>query len=155
MNTPAPSFAQHVVLVVDDGSTESASLVALIAEAPDTTVHRCSRGYDAYDHAMRVAPTAIVLDVERREEAQAVLERFRRAPETEGVPVVVIGTDLDTDRAEAFRLGASDYVERPVQPAEMRARCLLHSRAYLASVERHHALAALQRVQVQLRQALR
>ena len=155
MNAPAPSFAQHVVLAVDDGSPESASIVAFIAEAPDTTVHRCSRGYDAYDHAMRVAPTVIVLDLERREEAQAVLERFRRAPETEGVPVLVVGSELDTDRAEAFRVGASDYLERPIQPAELRTRCLLHSRAYLASVERHHALAALQRVQVQLRQALR
>ena len=155
MNAPAPSFAQHVVLAIDDGSPESASLVVVIAEAPDTTVHRCSRGYDAYDHAMRVAPTVIVLDLERREESQSVLERFLRAPETEGVPVLVVGGDLDTDRADAFRLGASDYIERPVQPAELRTRCLLHSRAYLASVERHHALAALQRVQVQLRQALR
>ncbi len=148
-------FAQHVVLFVDDGSEASEVLAQAIDEAPETTVHRCSRGSDAYDQAMRIAPTAIVLDLDRSEESHAIIERLRRAPETEGVPLVVIGSDLNTERADAFRLGVSDYVERPVDPSELRTRCQLHSRAYLSSVERHHALAALQRMQTQLRQALR
>lgn len=155
MTTEPRASAEHVVLLIDDGSDGSTALVHVLADAPGTTVHRCSRGRDAYDHAMRVAPTVIVLDLERHEEVQMVLDRFRRAPETEGVPVLVMGNARATERADAFRLGATDFVERPAQGAELRTRCLLHSRAYLASVERHDALAALQRVQVQLRQALR
>ena len=60
-----------------------------------------------------------------------LLRQFKTAPETESIPVIVVTAWNSTDdKLRGFSLGAVDYVTKPFESAELRARvrAVLHAR---------------------------
>jgi response regulator RpfG family c-di-GMP phosphodiesterase len=153
---PAQMRAAHVVLVASDDPSTCRSLAVAFEGTPEFAVET-SRAGDAIDEAVRTCPTVIILEM-RAEGGDALraLEVLTRSPETEAVPVIALeGESTAESRDRAFAAGAADVVAMPVEPGELRARARVQSAAYLSLVRRNTAVAALQRVQAELRHAHR
>jgi sigma-B regulation protein RsbU (phosphoserine phosphatase) len=74
-----------------------------------------------------------------------LVRRFRADERFRDVPIIVLSTKEDPAvKAEAFALGANDYIVKLPDRLELVARVRHHSRGYVALVERNEAFAALQ-----------
>lgn len=127
---------------------------------PDRSVqlHISANAGDAEIESLEVHPTVVLLDMELpgRTPALDLLRRFRRRPETSAVPVVALGGAEEAQlRAAAFDAGAADWVSRTPDPAELRARIRNHCETFSVRQERNEAIAAIGRMQRQLREAYR
>ena len=77
-----------------------------------------------------------------------LVRRFRTDERFHDVPIIVLSTKEDPAvKAEAFSLGANDYIVKLPDRLELIARVRHHSRGYVALVERNEAFAALQKSQ--------
>jgi PAS domain S-box-containing protein len=105
----------HTVLIIDDNATAREALQKLLnhkgfrAEAAAT-------GEEGLRLAHELHPVVIMLDaVMPGMDGLAVLRTLKADPELMNIPVVLF-TGMADDRREAFRLGASDYVLKPIDP---------------------------------------
>src|SRR5437870_1308231 len=52
-----------------------------------------------------------------------LLRQLKESPETDSIPVIVLTAwNSTTDKLRGFELGAVDYLTKPFEPAELRAR---------------------------------
>ncbi|MBU3729658.1 MAG: response regulator transcription factor, partial [Phycisphaerales bacterium] len=155
-NPRGESVAAHVVLVASDDPRSCTELASAFHGTPEFAVET-SRAGDAVDEAVRTCPTVIVLEVrDDGGESMRALEVLKRSPETEAVPVIALSRACPAAwRERAFAAGAADLVPMPVDHHELRARARIQSSAYHSLVRRNTAVAALQRVQTELRHAQR
>ncbi len=106
------------ILLVDDDE-DDAFLFRLAANEADIphAVQVASSGEAALELLLerRLAPDLIVLDIKMAGiDGLEVLRRLRADPAQRGRPVVLLtGSDLDTDRAEAERLGCRLFLTKP------------------------------------------
>jgi len=78
-------------------------------------------------------------------EGLELVKRFRADERFRDVPIIVLSTKEEAAvKAEAFALGANDYIVKLPDRLELVARVRYHSRGYTALVERNEAFAALQ-----------
>lgn len=115
--TPAGAGAGPLVLVVDD--EESArELLARQFAAEGYRVLTAAGGEAGLRLARQHGPELITLDVLMPDlDGWSVLEALKRSPETSDIPVVMC-TVVD-DRRRGFRLGATDYLTKPVDRAAL------------------------------------
>lgn len=144
-DTPAPSNV--TVLLVDDQAIIGESVRRVVAEASDIQFHFCQRPTEALALAAKIHPTVILQDLVMPEMNGLDLVRyFRAAPTTRQVPLIVLSSREDPEvKAEAFALGANDYLVKLPDSLEMLARIRYHSRAYTHMLERNQAFAQLER----------
>ena len=65
-----------------------------------------------------------------------LLKQFRANPKTRGIPVIVLsGKEQPLVKAQAFALGASDYIVKLPDRVELIARIRHHSQRYIAQME--------------------
>ncbi|MFM8731062.1 MAG: GAF domain-containing protein, partial [Phycisphaerales bacterium] len=96
------------------------------------------------------------LDLRGRTPALDLIRRLRKRTETAALPVLALGSAGESQlRAAVFDAGASDYVEKMPDPIELRARIRGLSDGFNVLEERNEALAAMGRLQRQLRDAVR
>jgi sigma-B regulation protein RsbU (phosphoserine phosphatase) len=77
-----------------------------------------------------------------------LVRRYRADERFRDVPVIVLSTKEEPAvKAEAFALGANDYIVKLPDRLELVARVRHHSRGYIALVERNEAFTALQKSQ--------
>ena len=97
-------------------------------------------------------PTVILQDLVMPEIDGLTMLRFYRAnPATRDIPTIVLSTKEEPKvKAEAFALGANDYLVKLPDPIELTARIRHHSRGYIAQIERNEAYAALKRSEERL-----
>ncbi|MDY0087945.1 MAG: response regulator [Coriobacteriia bacterium] len=110
-----------------EGPLDSAGgLVLVIDRDPNTCdligTYLRKRGYDveyahdaadAHEKALRLRPRAITLDVMLEEEdGFELLHQLKEDPDTRDIPVVVLSVVCDEGRS--LRLGAADYLEKPI-----------------------------------------
>lgn len=120
------------VLIVDDVRANVDLLVAALRDE-----YKISVALDG-ETALRVAearpPDLILLDVMMPGmDGYEVCRRLKRAPATRDIPVVFLTSLTQVqNKAEAFELGAADYVTKPFEVLEVRARvrALLRAKAY-------------------------
>jgi sigma-B regulation protein RsbU (phosphoserine phosphatase) len=73
------------------------------------------------------------------------VRRFRADERFRDVPIIVLSTKEEAAvKAEAFAVGANDYVVKLPDRLELLARLRYHSRGYIALLERNEAFLALQ-----------
>lgn len=128
--------------------------------APDRSmaVHVSGNAGDAEIESLEVHPTTVLLDLDLpgRTPALDLLRRFRRRPETAAVPIMALGGGEEAHlRAAVFDAGAADYVSRNPDPNELRARLHNLCDTFHVRQERNEAIAAIGRMQRQLRDAVR
>ena len=150
--SPAESGRRIRVLLVDDQMIIGEAVRRMLAPETDVDFRYCSDPTKAIAAAAEFAPTVILQDLVMPEIDGLTMLRFYRAnPTTRDVPTIVLSTKEDPKvKAEAFTLGANDYLVKLPDPIELTARIRHHSRGYIAQIERNEAYAALKESQERL-----
>lgn len=151
---PTVSLPQHPVkvLLVDDQAIIAEAVRRMLASEADILFHYCSDPTAAVKIATEIAPTVILQDLVMPDLDGLLLVRFFRAnPATRDVPLIVLSTQEDPQvKAEAFALGANDYLVKLPDRIELIARIRYHSKGYISLLERNDAYQALEQLAQQL-----
>jgi twitching motility two-component system response regulator PilH len=110
----------HNILIVEDSKTELYFLSDLLTKH-GYTVHTAENGEQALALLSAVRPDLILMDVVMPGQNGFQLTRqITRDPKYAGIPVIMCTSKkLETDKIWAMRQGASDYVTKPVDAAEL------------------------------------
>ena len=116
----------QTVLVVDDDRSNRAALGTILQDSCRVILAKSGRA--ALDILAREEVSLVLLDVSMPEmDGYEVLQRMRADPRTEGIGIIFITGMTDTaDEERGLLLGASDYVQKPIRPAIVRARVNIH-----------------------------
>ena len=120
-----PSSAQ--VLVVDDDPVSNQVVVSALAQA-HLNARSTENPLTAWDWINREQFDLLLLDIEMPElNGLELCKRLRKLPGYEKTPVifVTIHTDFES-RAGASLSGADDVIAKPVLPAELAAKVVMH-----------------------------
>ncbi|HEY0456390.1 MAG TPA: response regulator, partial [Verrucomicrobiae bacterium] len=112
----------QVLLVEDDASLGSVLRLALREDGLNLIC--VNNGPDALDYVAHNPVDVVLLDLGLPgQDGLAILEKIHNTPASAGIPVVVLTAWLGTaDKVRSFELGAVDYVTKPFEIAELRAR---------------------------------
>jgi phosphoserine phosphatase RsbU/P len=140
------------VLLVDDQAIIGEAVRRMLASESDVDFLHCVDPTTAMDVTAGFRPTVILQDLVMPEIDGLTMLRFYRAnPATRDIPIIVLSTkEAPKVKADAFVLGASDYLVKLPDPIELIARIRHHSRGYIALIERNEAYAALKRSEERL-----
>jgi sigma-B regulation protein RsbU (phosphoserine phosphatase) len=147
MSQPKPPAARGVsVLLVDDQPIIGEAVRRMLAGEEGIAFHYCKDAPAALEMAATIGPTVILQDLVMPEiEGLELVKRFRADDRLRDVPIIVLSTKEEAAvKAEAFALGANDYIVKLPDRLELLARVRYHSRGYIALIERNEAFAALQ-----------
>ncbi len=133
------------VLVVDDQSLNRKLLAEMLA-LDGHRVEEVSSGEAALAAALAAPPDLVMLDVLMPGvDGYEVCRRLRAHESLRMLPVVMVTSlDMREDRLRGLEAGADDFLSRPVQLAELRARVrsLLRVKTLYDEVERQRAALA-------------
>jgi len=146
---PMTSLTQHriTVLLVDDQAMIGEALRRMLAPEQDIDFHFCQDPTKAIKMANRIHPTVILQDLVMPEIDGLTLVRYYRAnPSTRDVPLIVLSSKEEAlTKAEAFALGANDYLVKLPDRLEIIARIRYHSTGYINLLQRNEAQAQLEK----------
>ena len=108
----------NLVLIADD-DRDIVRFVALNLRLEGFDVVVANDGQDALDMALDVGPSLILLDTMMpRMDGYEVCSRLRDQRPDDQIPVIMLtAKSMDADRAQAFTVGADDWVTKPFDPA--------------------------------------
>jgi diguanylate cyclase (GGDEF)-like protein len=111
------------VLIVDDTKNIHALVKARLNGEP-VELHSCFSSADGLAMAGQLLPDLILLDVDMPDmDGFEVCRRLKGQPATMNIPVVFLtGAGSTDEKIRGLELGAVDYVTKPFEPAELRAR---------------------------------
>jgi phosphoserine phosphatase RsbU/P len=140
------------VLLVDDQAIIAEAVRRMLTDESDICFHYCADPTKAIEQANAVGPTVILQDLVMPELDGLTLVKFFRAnPKTREVPLIVLSTKEEpTIKAQAFAIGANDYLVKLPDKLEMLARIRYHSKGYIAQLQRNEAYRKLAESQKQL-----
>jgi sigma-B regulation protein RsbU (phosphoserine phosphatase) len=140
------------VLLVDDQAIVGEAVRRMLAAEPGVQFHFCSDPTKAIERANEIGPTVILQDLVMPDIDGLTLVKFFRAnPRTREVPLIVLSTKEEpTVKAQAFAVGANDYLVKLPDKLELVARVRYHSKGYVAQLERNEAYRKLAESQRQL-----
>jgi DNA-binding response OmpR family regulator len=113
----------HRILVIDDAASVHGLVRARLADEPYDV--RCANNAETGETLVReFAPDLILLDIDMPgENGLEFCKRLKANPVTARIPVIFLTADDTTEQKVAgFELGAVDYVTKPFEPAELKAR---------------------------------
>jgi CheY-like chemotaxis protein/HPt (histidine-containing phosphotransfer) domain-containing protein len=121
--------ASHVLLVEDDPAMPE--ILAALLQDDKITVSSAKSASEALALARQKHPDLILLDLGLPDtNGFEVLRQLKDGPETESIPVVVLTAWNSTkDKLRGFELGATDYLTKPFEASELRARVCAALRA--------------------------
>ncbi len=111
------------VLIIEDSRTVHAYLRAHLKDEP-VELSAAHDGAQGLELARTLKPDVILLDVEMPGlDGFEVCRRLKADAATRVIPVIFLTGSSSTERKiEGLNLGAADYVTKPFDPAELRAR---------------------------------
>ena len=138
---------QHsiTVLLIDDQVMIGEAVRRMLAEESDIVFHYLQDPAQAIAKAVELAPTVILQDLVMPEIDGLTLVKFFRANQKiKDIPLIVLSTKEEpVTKAEAFAVGANDYLVKLPDKIELIARIRYHSRGYINLLERNEAYDAL------------
>lgn len=134
-----------MVLLVDDQPIIGEAIRRMIAGEETLDFHYCRDPGAALAMAAETAPTVVLLDLVMPDiDGLEVLRRLRADERFRELPIIVLSTKEEAAvKAEAFALGANDYLVKLPDRVELVARIRHHSRGYIALLERNLAFEEL------------
>lgn len=143
------------VLLVDDQMTVIHIVRAMVGEQPNIEFHYVDSAQAALQNAVDLKPTVILQDLSMPGiDGFELVRQYRAHPKTCNVPVIVLSVAEDPKmKAQAFQVGANDYVVKLPDKLELIARIRYHSAAYNAGLERDEAFRFLRESQQKLAEA--
>ena len=140
-------MTQHkvTVLLIDDQPMIGEAVRRMLAGEPDIVFHYCRDATKALDEAARIKPTVILQDLVMPDiDGLTLVKIFRANEATRETPMIVLSTKEEPAvKAEAFALGANDYIVKLPDRLELLARIRYHSKGYIALLQRNEAYQAL------------
>lgn len=133
------------VLLVDDQAMIGEAVRRMLVDEKDIRFHYCNDPTQAIRMASEIGPTVILQDLVMPEIDGLTLVRYFRAnAATRDIPMIVLSTKEEPKvKAEAFSLGANDYLVKLPDKLELVARIRYHSRGYINLLQRNEAYQAL------------
>jgi DNA-binding response OmpR family regulator len=119
--------AQADIMIVDDNPSNLKLLEDMLSQQ-GYGVCSFPLGRLALASAMKNLPSLILLDVNMPEmNGYEVCEQLKSSPQLADIPVIFLSalTEVE-DKVKAFRSGAVDYISKPFQVEEVRARVETH-----------------------------
>jgi sigma-B regulation protein RsbU (phosphoserine phosphatase) len=143
-----PKLTEHkvAVLLIDDQPLIGEAVRRMIAGEPDVVFHFCKDAARALEVAATVGPTVILQDLVMPDiDGLTLVKMFRDNEATRETPLIVLSTKEEpTTKAEAFAIGANDYIVKLPDRLELLARIRYHSKGYINLLQRNEAYQALQ-----------
>jgi sigma-B regulation protein RsbU (phosphoserine phosphatase) len=141
-----------IMLLVDDQAIVGEAVRRMLAGEAGIAFHFCSDPTRAIERANEIGPTVILQDLVMPDIDGLTLVKFYRAnPKTREVPLIVLSTKEEpATKAQAFAVGANDYLVKLPDKLELVARVRYHSKGYVAQLERNEAYRKLAESQRQL-----
>ena len=110
------------ILLVDDSPLGRRSLAAPL-DGLGYTILQAADGHQALQIAEQARPDLILMDVQMPGmDGIEACRRLRQNPDLAEIPVLLITGHDDTTRLQGLEAGADDYLIKPFDPAEFRAR---------------------------------
>lgn len=137
------------VLLIDDQLIVGEMVKRMLAPEKDIVFHFCQDPTQAIKMATEISPTVILQDLVMPEIDGLTLVKFFRANrKLKDVPLIVLSSKEEaTTKADAFALGANDYLVKLPDRIELIARIRYHSKGYIALLQRNEAYEALYKSQ--------
>ncbi len=153
-SSPRPPRETPVVLLVDDQAIVGHAVRQMLAPEGDIELHFCQEPLKAIPLANELQPTVILQDLVMPDvDGLTLLKFFRANPATRETPMIVLSSrEEPATKAQAFALGANDYLVKLPDRVELVARIRHHSRGYIAQLERNEAYRKLAESERQLAQ---
>ena len=130
-----PVLTQHkvTVLLIDDQPMIGEAVRRMLAGEPDIVFHYNRDAAKALEEADRLKPTVILQDLVMPDiDGLTLVKTFRAHEPTRETPLIVLSTKEEpTVKAEAFALGANDYIVKLPDRLELLARIRYHSKGYI------------------------
>ncbi|TAG60619.1 MAG: response regulator [Oscillatoriales cyanobacterium] len=116
MNNPA-------ILIIDD-EPDNFDVIETLLSDRDYQLHYAANGEEAIDSLDLFRPDLILLDVMMAGiDGIEVCRRIKAMPQWESVPIVMVTALITkTDLARCFAAGADDFISKPINRLELRAR---------------------------------
>jgi len=133
------------VLLIDDQEMIGEAVRRMLSGEHDIVFHYCQDPARAIKTALELTPTVILQDLVMPEIDGLTLVKFFRAnSRTRDIPLIVLSTKEEPKiKAEAFALGANDYLVKLPDKIELIARIRYHSKGYINLLQRNEAYRAL------------
>lgn len=143
------------ILVVDDSAT-NLMLLASILSADGYDVRPVESGELALAEISARPPDLVLLDIRMAGlNGFDVCRRLKAGAGTRDIPIMFISGASDTaERIEGLELGAVDFISKPVQRGELRARVKTHLELARLRAEAERYAAAVERSNQRLQQEL-
>jgi phosphoserine phosphatase RsbU/P len=138
-NIPKLKTYPVTVLLVDDQEIIAEAVRMVLDGQQDIAFHYCKDPAQAIKQAKELRPTVILQDLVMPDiDGLTLLKHYKKDPATQNVPVIILSvTEEPAVKAEAFALGASDYIVKLPNDIELLARIRHHSEAYIHLLERN------------------
>ena len=140
-------LTQHkvTVLLIDDQPIIGEAVRRMLSGEDDVVFHYCKDPARAVEEAARIGPTVLLQDLVMPDiDGLTLVKTFRENPATREVPLIVLSTKEDPKiKADAFALGANDYIVKLPDRLELLARIRYHSKGYINLLQRNEAYGAL------------
>jgi two-component system alkaline phosphatase synthesis response regulator PhoP len=137
MNKPETSPMNRKILVIED-DPKALRFTRYTLEQEGFQVVTAANGLEGLRKAQMEAPDLIILDVMLPGiDGFEVCHRLRAEPQTAQLPILMISAKAqEVDKATGLKVGADDYVTKPVGPAEIvsRVEALLARKAVAWSI---------------------
>jgi len=119
--------SEGTILIVDD-MPENVTLLSRILANQGYTVQTADNGAQAIDYAQTSSPDLILLDINMPEtDGFETIVRLKQDVRTRDIPVIFISAlDGVEDKIKAFHAGGVDYIPKPFDYEEVRARVETH-----------------------------
>ncbi|MGM0425658.1 MAG: SpoIIE family protein phosphatase [Thermodesulfobacteriota bacterium] len=137
------------VLLIDDQTMVAEAVRRMLAPEPDICLKYCQDPANALQTALSIRPTVILQDLVMPEiDGLTLVKYFRANADTRDIPLIVLSTREEAaTKAQAFALGANDYLVKLPDRVELIARIRYHSKGYINLLERNEAYHALMKSQ--------
>lgn len=147
---------QIKVLLVDDQAMVGEAVKRMLETETDIDYKYITDPNIALKTATEYQPTVILQDLVMPDIDGLTLVKFMRVnPALKDIPLIVLSSKEEaTTKAEAFALGANDYLVKLPDKIELIARIRYHSKGYINLLERNEAYDALEKSEKKLRQEL-
>ncbi len=145
-------MSNYSILVVDDEPDNFETIEAML-DGKNYNLHYVSCGREALDALDILKPNLILLDAMMPEmDGIEVCQRIKAIPQWQAVPIVMVtALSSKADLSRCLSMGADDFICKPLEPLELRARVQSmlrieqqHDRIQSLSVSQQHSIHSLE-----------
>jgi putative two-component system response regulator len=141
-----PASPSSRIMIIDDEPINIKVARKYLQEAGYREFATVTEPTVAFDELMRWKPDVVILDVMMpRINGLDLLKAIRKAPEINHIPVLILTASCErATKLQALDAGATDFLEKPVDPAELLPRV-----RNALTIKAHHDHLALQTEQLE------